>query len=553
MAGFSPYFKLCFFDFGDKLDYSINVQREIDRFVLIDRQLQGLYNIYGNGVISGWNTFDNGFSTTGGISIAITTGTGVINSISSQTSATMILSGLQPSSTFGVYAYNAGASVTDRSTQFYVGATAPNPTSILISRVITSDSGVSSIDDSVRTYIDFEQVVVDLINNHKHRGTPPKVDLSTETKNELSGARIDSFSAEKITSGRIIESCAPIINHSDLSNIGVLTHAQLESLSDTIIAYNSNNDISYKELMGEVALTNLLQQTIFLKYMYSDIDKFFNNEFIIIPEIPPSFSPSYSALIDEENSTTFVDYEDQRIVGLPLSDESPTYFFTKNIVLPSEAKDIILTSNKSIPVNSSIVFGINTTNSINFDDYQIVNESKVELVNYNGIGLRIGIKFDYTGAIDPYDSATFTFEDYIDFSFINDTIYTYNFHFRIQWYTDAGWSHLFYETDSVSDQDKWIVNDLYPVPPEGYSVAPGEDIIVSYFPDTLTFASYQTYYIRISVSSDGGSTWTNEIPTYTYFTTKGSGTADPYSFLPQVYNFGVMFSLLDNSKVQVNT
>lgn len=546
MAGFSPFYRLAMFDFGDRLDYSINIQREIDRFLMIDRQLQGLYSVFDNGVITGWEVFDNGFSEVSGINVGITPGSGIIDSIAAQTSSTVLIEALQPSGTFGVYAYNVGSTVANRATQFYVGSTAPNAEAILISRIITSENGISSIDDTVRNYVNFEQVVTDLIANHKHRGTPPKVNLLTETKNELPGARIESLSAEKISSGRILHSCAPIIKHSDLSEIGVLSHPQLETLADNIATYNSNNNISYKELMGEIASVNLLQESIFLKYLYSDVDKYYNNEFIIIPGISPS------SIIDEENSTAFIDTGENRIVGLPIGPDNSTYFFTDNISLPSEAKDVILTSNKSVPINSTIVFGVNTTNSTNFSDYQIVDEAKVEFVDYNGTGFRIGIKFDYSGPFDPYDDTTLTFQDYIDFEFENSTAILSNFHFRARWFSDAGATILVYETDSAADQERWIINDTDPIAPGGYAIAPGEIIVVSYFPDLAIFHPYQTYYLILDVSIDNGVSWTTPTPIYSYFTTQGSSSPDPYSHLPQVYNFGVMFSLLDNSKVQVN-
>ena len=48
--GQTRYYGLCYFDFGDQLNSSINVQKEIDRFVVIDKQIFGLYSVFGNGV-----------------------------------------------------------------------------------------------------------------------------------------------------------------------------------------------------------------------------------------------------------------------------------------------------------------------------------------------------------------------------------------------------------------------------------------------------------------------------------------------------------------------
>jgi hypothetical protein len=54
MAGATRKYGIAFFDFGDPLNSRINAQLEVDRFVLIDEQLFGLYSIFGDGVISGW-------------------------------------------------------------------------------------------------------------------------------------------------------------------------------------------------------------------------------------------------------------------------------------------------------------------------------------------------------------------------------------------------------------------------------------------------------------------------------------------------------------------
>ena len=47
--GQTKYYDLAFFDFGDQLNTPMSVQKEIDRFVVIDKQLYGMYRIFGNG------------------------------------------------------------------------------------------------------------------------------------------------------------------------------------------------------------------------------------------------------------------------------------------------------------------------------------------------------------------------------------------------------------------------------------------------------------------------------------------------------------------------
>ena len=69
--GTTQYYSLAFFDFGDQLDTNLNVQKEIDRFMVIDKQLYGLYNIFGNGVINGWDVINNGYTVDNGISVSV--------------------------------------------------------------------------------------------------------------------------------------------------------------------------------------------------------------------------------------------------------------------------------------------------------------------------------------------------------------------------------------------------------------------------------------------------------------------------------------------------
>ena len=69
--GQTKYYSMAFFDFGDNLTTPINVQKEIDRFIVIDKQLFGMYKIFGDGVIEGFNVSDAGFQEAKGISVNI--------------------------------------------------------------------------------------------------------------------------------------------------------------------------------------------------------------------------------------------------------------------------------------------------------------------------------------------------------------------------------------------------------------------------------------------------------------------------------------------------
>ena len=54
MAGKTRHFGLAYFDYKDRLDTSVSVKLERDRFITIDDQLFGLFSIFGNGIVNGF-------------------------------------------------------------------------------------------------------------------------------------------------------------------------------------------------------------------------------------------------------------------------------------------------------------------------------------------------------------------------------------------------------------------------------------------------------------------------------------------------------------------
>lgn len=303
--GQTRYYNLTFFDFGDNLTTELNVQKEIDRFVIIDKQLYGLYNIFGNGVISGWEVFDDGFTETDGISILISPGMGVIQYIALETSLPAVLQGLTPNNIIDIYATLTGSTVRDRTVSFITsegGLT--NTLALKIATVYTGDNNITAIDNTVKDWISFESFIQDEINTHKHRGTPTKIDLQTETKNQLPGARISSMDASKITSGIFDIERIPVTDHDQLNDNGLLTHAALDTFVRTLSQSN-------KELLGEIASVDLLKLAIFLKYKYGYVDEHFINALFLIPGISPN------SFIDFTYSTAHIDLNDQCISGLP--------------------------------------------------------------------------------------------------------------------------------------------------------------------------------------------------------------------------------------------
>lgn len=303
--GQTRYFGLAFFDFGDQLDSRINVQKEIDRFVIIDKQLYGLYKVFGNGVISGWTVQDAGYQESQGISISISQGVGVINYIASETSLPGFIYGLPVNSLIDIYATLSGTTSINRSINFVYSTVPLNSKNVIrIARVSTGSNSVLYIDNTVRDLIGFEEIIQSAINEHKHRGTPSKIDLQSEVKNQLPGARLEGIDASKVVSGQFDIDRIPLVDHNELENNGLLTHAALDSFVKTL---SQNN----KELLGEIASVNLLKSILFWKYKYADVDEHFLNEIALIPGISPD------NFIDFDASSANINLSTHCISGVP--------------------------------------------------------------------------------------------------------------------------------------------------------------------------------------------------------------------------------------------
>ena len=317
--GQTQYFSLAFFDFGDTLDSQINIQKEIDRFVIIDKQLYGLYNVFGNGVISGWTVKDGGYDDDEGISVSVDSGIGIIQYMASESSLPEYVYGLPSNSIVTIYATISGSSARNRLVSFFYSSLdlSDNNDVVKLATVSTGESSINYIDNTVRTLINFQDLIEDEINQHRHRGTPSKIDLQEEVKNQLSGARIADLDASKVTTGQFDVSRVPIIDHNDLENNGMMTHAALDSFVQTLSQSN-------RELLGEIASVNLLKTIVFLKYVNSSVDDYFVNELVMIPGVSPN------SFIDFNNSTANINLTQNCISGIPAKTGTYTSVYWNN-------------------------------------------------------------------------------------------------------------------------------------------------------------------------------------------------------------------------------
>lgn len=335
--GQTRWFGLSFFDFGEKLSSPLNIQKEIDRFVVIDKQLYGLYNIFGNGVIDGWTVNFSGYTDENGITISVSEGLGIIKYMAAQTDLPGYVYNLPPNSVSDIYAIIRGETLLDRTVSF-ISSSFPisSDDKIRIARVATGDNSVFYVDNNVRDLIGFEEIIREKIGEHRHRGIPSKIDLRDETKNQLPGARISDIDASQVTSGVFGKDRIPIIDHNQLYHNGLLTHEALDSFVKTLSQSN-------KELLGEINSSNLIKTILFLKYIYPDVDKHFINELAILPGISPD---NY---IDFESSTANINLSEGCISGKPVEIGMYTSVYWNN--------DQSFLNNRFISKNHDSVFG----------------------------------------------------------------------------------------------------------------------------------------------------------------------------------------------------
>jgi len=307
MAGATPVFGLAFFDFRDRLDQAINVRKEIDRFLIIDRQLFGLYSIFGDGVINGWNIVEKPRSSQSSNPIALTVepGLGIISLVAVETASPRDILELPANDTFDVYAIISGGTVSNRQVRFVISRNALT-NGIRLGRVITGSNSILSIDTSFRDEIGFIELIREEVAAHKHRGSPSKINLRSETRNQLPGARVEDFDASKIVSGRLDPERIPVLDHNDLNNKGLLNHAALDSFARVFTSGN-------RELLGEVYGTNLMKLLLAWKYQNPVIEDGFHNTVPLIPGVTDN------SLIDFDASTSFISLPTNCISGTPTS------------------------------------------------------------------------------------------------------------------------------------------------------------------------------------------------------------------------------------------
>ena len=177
------------------------------------------------------------------------------------------------------------------------------------------------------------------------------------------------------------------------------------------------------------------------------------------------------------------------------------HFFTTNFVMPTKIEKGLITSKKTVPIAADVVFGLNTTNSIDWTEYQQVDENRIFNVNQTGHNLRVGIKFispnrstiDTTefGEYGPYDSNLNV--NTIPFDVLNNTGSSQNYHFKVRLYSDVYLRDEVFSAYSADSSDGFSV-DGEAIPAEGVNLLNGEEVEVLFAVSGAANIDCETFY-----------------------------------------------------------
>ncbi len=203
-----------------------------------------------------------------------------------------------------------------------------------------------------------------------------------------------------------------------------------------------------------------------------------------------------------------------------------THFFTTNFILPSRPVKGLLTANTVVPVSADVVFGITTKDSVNFADYQIIENNRIFTTASDQIdnNLRVGVKFLSASlpglSEEPYDEYSGTgfsgprYSCSIPFTFTNATGSTQEFNYRIKFYSNEYKTadSLTYTFFSGNDQYGWTADgSAFPAP--ALTIANGATSAIEFTPAEEVEVD-QRWYVEIDAYCDSG--WINVTPLGSY-------------------------------------
>ena len=309
-----------------------DVDLDKNRFTTIENNLYNIYNIFGNGVvaqydasgakISSWN-----LSPSPNVSaVQISSGKGHIGYVYCATNSPVDLALVLPTgstyASFYIYASQTNSSPVDESVNFsaslteivdpvnYIGLGIAN-----LSYDATNNIYTVSVDQTQnRQEISLYGSLTTLVKNHLHIGganNPSPIDLAKHVKGFLSSDHIDQIDLAKVTKGTLDPNRLPPIDHNTLTNIGTLTHAQIDSLLAALQSSSSYPGFNYK--LSDYGIVNRLQIILALKRQSG----FFNIDGEQVNSIFYTPYASLNGFVDALNTSATVDTTVHRVFGVP--------------------------------------------------------------------------------------------------------------------------------------------------------------------------------------------------------------------------------------------
>lgn len=226
----------------------------------------------------------------------------------------------------------------------------------------------------------------------------------------------------------------------------------------------------------------------------------------------------------------------RNVVIKSISSDS-THFFTTNFVLPSRVKSGIVTSTKLLPVAADIVFGINSNNSTDFAEYQIVDENRIFTTENGqiGNGMRVGIRFitptkaEASSLVpDEYSAYNAILFNSVEWSYKNIDGIESVYNFKVSFYEDESMTNLIYSASSSSSNTGFSVDgDIFPT--GGVLFGTEQSKAFSFTPvGSVPIKCNTYYYVKIEALNDVGSSIVSD--SYMFIESCGTTYVDTISF-----------------------
>jgi len=385
---------LTYFEQGD----ITNAQYELQRWETLDAQLEALFSIMGNGVLTGWNI---GTVADKPLSCVVFPGSGHVGFVAVESTQNKILN-LVPNSINYVYAQLTIDSYWTKKVNcvsFVAQLSADNDKNLYLGHVITDGDSIveGGIDITGRKELGFIALINNAVASHKHNGGEGQsdpIDLSKEVQGIINQNNLPELDASIIQAGTIDTDRLPLIDHeTKIINTGMLTHAQIDSYIETLSLDNQS-------LMGEVSTINLLQLILSLKHIYPDIDEFLVNEIAFIPGVSPDDYIDFDNTTADVDTRTYAEGGQHTISGAPSSGFKA---YTKTWDTKDDFSSGVL--NDTVSVNNTTILDT-TRNELDVDTFNSINSWSIFIENLSSIDSQL--KTDSTKYISAPNSAKLT-------------------------------------------------------------------------------------------------------------------------------------------------